>query len=44
VPGLAVFHHTSLRAFPGGQRPPLEAGTQKTQSLRFTLVQRNQAC
>ena len=29
LPGLAVFHHTSLRAFSGGQRPPLEAGTQK---------------
>ena len=29
MPGLAVFHHASLRAFAGGQRPPLEAGTQK---------------
>jgi peroxiredoxin len=37
--GLAVFHHTSLRAFSGGQRPPLEAGTRKKQSLRFTLMQ-----
>jgi hypothetical protein len=26
------------------QRPPLKAGAQKKQSLRFTLMQGNQAC
>ena len=42
--GLAVFNHTPLRSFPAGNAHPSKPELERKQSLRFTLVQGNQAC